>query len=33
MAEETNTASAATQGSIGHIVRIVGPVVLSLIHI
>lgn len=27
MAEETNTASAATQGSIGHIVRIVGPVV------
>ena len=27
MAEETNTASAATQGAIGHIVRIVGPVV------
>ena len=27
MAEETNTASAATQGSVGHIVRIVGPVV------
>ena len=27
MAEETNNASAATQGAIGHIVRIVGPVV------
>ena len=27
MAEETNNASAAEQGSIGHIVRVVGPVV------
>lgn len=27
MAEETTTASAATQGAIGHIVRVVGPVV------